>query len=155
STKASTVAASCGVKYFQPSGSTAAGGSAEPGFQGRPPLMIAARTGREPSAINRNALEPKSCRLFVPSTAANPAPSTASATQRENEKFRRHSPAGQRVNTMTVDSTTERTGVNGRCNLGRSTAGPLPQPARRNRTIPMGFFSKDIKTMNDLFVHTL
>ena len=47
STNASTVAASRGVKYLQPSGVTCAGGSAEPGIHGNPPLTIAARAVSE------------------------------------------------------------------------------------------------------------
>src|SRR6516225_2807415 len=64
STKASTVLPSCGVKQRQPSGVTAAGGSADPGFHGRPPLTIAARVVPEfsKSAI---ALEPRSRRRFI------------------------------------------------------------------------------------------
>ncbi len=64
STNASTVAASCGVKYFQPPGVTAFGGSAAPGFQGMPPLTTAARAALELRS-SQMALEPRSCRRFI------------------------------------------------------------------------------------------
>src|SRR3984885_5180348 len=71
STKASTVAASCGVKYFHPPGVTAVGGSAAPGVQGSPPLIIVARTTRELNS-SKTALDPSSRRRFGRYTGFHP-----------------------------------------------------------------------------------